>query len=138
VKLWLAKVRRDDKVGLIPTDDESRAALGRMGDGECAEVELIRPRSLQWHRMYFGICRIIGQNQDPTRGEDSIDAELRVLAGHYDVLWVDGHEVRVPRRIAFAKLSGDQWAELWPSLEMAIREKYGEEYLRESARTGTW
>lgn len=183
VKLWLAKVRRDDKIGLIPTDDESRAALGRMADGECAEVELIRSRSLPWHRMYFGICREIGKNQDPPRDEASIDYELRVRAGHFDVMVVgkdDGlekiargvdacvnairenirgleklastlavladmlheraekFEVRVPKRIAFAKLDGNQWAELWPSLELAIRETFGEEYLRESQRTGTW
>lgn len=133
MKLWLAKVRRGDKVGLIPTDDQSRAVLSRMGDGECAEVELVRPRSLQWHRMYFGICREIGQNQDPQRDESSIDNELRVLAGHYDVMYVAGHEVRVPKRIAFAKLSGDEWAELWPSLELAIRERFGGEYLQERA-----
>lgn len=138
MKLWLAKVERDGKVGLIPTDDESRRALGRMGHGECAEVEIIRPRSLQWHRMYFGICREIGQNQDPIRDESSIDHELRVRAGHFDVLWVDGHECRVPKRIAFARLTPDEWAELWSSLELAIREHYGEEYLRESQRTGTW
>lgn len=138
MKLWLAKVRRDDKLGLIPTDDESRAALGRMADGECAEVEIVRPRSLPWHRMYFGICREIGKNHDPVRDEASIDHELRVRAGHYDVMWVDGHEVRVPKRIAFAKLDGNQWAELWPSLEMAIREHFGEEYIRESEKTGTW
>lgn len=183
MKLWLAKVRRDDKVGLIPTDDESRAALGRMADGECAEVELVRPRSLQWHRMYFAICREIGKNQDPVRDEASIDYELRVRAGHFDVMVIgkddfleniakaldramseirknvrglekfctlieglagllheraEKHEVRVPKRIAFAKLDGNQWAELWPSLELAIRETFGEEYLRESQRTGTW
>jgi hypothetical protein len=132
MKLWFAKVRRGEKVGLIPTDDKARAILDRMGDGECAEVELIRPRSVPWHRMYFGICRSIGENQDPQRTEDSIDQELRVRAGHFDVLWIDGHEVRVPRRIAFAKLTADEWAELWPSLELAICEHFGEEYIRES------
>lgn len=183
MKLWLAKVRRDDKVGLVPTDDESRAALGRMADGECVEVEITRPRSLPWHKMYFGICREIGKNQDPVRDEASIDYELRIRAGHFDVLIVgkdefleriakaldaavsairenilgleklatliegladalheraEKHEVRVPKRIAFAKLTGDQWSELWPSIELAIRETFGEEYLRESQRTGTW
>lgn len=133
MKLWLAKVERDGKVGLIPTDDESRAALRRMGQGECAQVEIIRPRSLPWHRMYFGICREIGKNQDPVRDESSIDHELRVRAGHFDVLWVDGHECRVPKRIAFARLSPDEWEALWPSLELAIREHFGEEYLREAA-----
>lgn len=131
MKLWFAKVRRGDKVGLIPTDDKARALLARMGEGECAEVELIRPRSVPWHRMYFGICRDIGENQDPQRTEDSIDQELRVRAGHFDVLWIDGHEVRVPKRIAFAKLTGDEWSELWPSIELAIREHFGNEYIRE-------
>lgn len=133
MKLWLAKVRRGVNVGLIPTDDESRAVLGRLGDGECAEFEIVRPRSIQMHRMYFGICREIGQNQDPLRDEGSIDHELRVLAGHYDVMYVDGHEVRVPKRIAFARLSHDEWMDLWPSLELAIRERFGEEYISERA-----
>lgn len=133
MKIWLAKVTKNGKVGLIPTDDLSRTILSRMGDGECAEVELVRPRSLPMHRMYFAICREIGLNQDPQRTENSIDNELRVRAGHFELMFVDGHEVRVPQRIAFAKLSHDEWAELWPSLELAIREHFGEEYLREAA-----
>lgn len=133
MKLWLAQVRRGDKVGLIPTDDLSRAVLGRMGDGECAQVELVRPRSVQWHRMYFGICREIGENQDPQRDEDSIDAELRIRAGHYEVVEIDGHECKFPKRIAFHKLSADEWSELWKSLEFAIREHFGNEYLRDAA-----
>lgn len=133
MKLWFCKVSRDGKVGLIPTDELARGILNRMGDGECAEVEIVRPRSVPWHKMYFGICRDIGFNQDPQRTEDSIDQELRVRAGHYDMIFVDGHEVRVPKRIAFAKLTADEWAELWPSIELAIREHFGEEYIREQS-----
>lgn len=138
MKLWLARFTRGAIIGLIPTDDESRRAINRLGDGECVEVEVVRPRSVPWNRMYFGICREIGKNQDPMRDESSIDHELRVRAGHFDVLWVDGHECRVPKRIAFARLTPDEWAELWPSLELAIREHFGDEYLGESQRTGTW
>lgn len=133
MKLWFAKVRRDDKVGLIPTDDIGRRIISRMGDGECAQVELVRPRSVPMHRMYFGICRQIGENQDPQRTEASIDAELRIRAGHYEVMLIEGHECRVPKRIAFDKLSHDEWMELWPSMELAIREHFGEEYIREQA-----
>lgn len=167
MKLWFAKVRRGEKAGLIPTDEDSRALVNRLADGECVEVEIVRPRSIPMHRMYFGICRQIGLNQEPTRTEDSIDQELRVLAGHYDVIrvghlripWWFGvvarmleskgrvgdwlahrlrahfkqHRVLVPRRIAFAKLTHDEWMELWPSLEQAINERFGEEYLREAA-----
>ena len=133
MKLWLAKVQRDNKVGLIATDDEGRTFLGKLGNGECVQVEIVRPRSLPMHRMYFGMCRAIGENQDPPRDEDSIDHELRILAGHYDVMYVQGHEVRIPKRIAFAKLTHDQWMKLWPSLEAAIIEHFGPEYIRELA-----
>lgn len=133
MKLWLAKVRRGEAIGLVPTDDDSRAVLGRLGDGECAQVTLIRPRSVPMHRMYFGICRDIGRNQDPQRTADSIDQELRIRAGHYDVMDIDGHEVRVPNRIAFDKLTHDEWMDLWPSFELAIRERFGEEYIQEAA-----
>lgn len=119
--------------GLFPADEEGARGLLKMGDGECVEVEIIRPRSIQWHRMYKGICREIGQNQDPPRDPDSIDYELRIRAGHFNVLFVDGFEIRTPKRIAFKKLSADQWAALWPSLEQAIAEHFGAEYLSQVA-----
>jgi acetylornithine deacetylase/succinyl-diaminopimelate desuccinylase-like protein len=179
VKGWIAKKGR----GFLPADEEAARMHVKMDDNECVLVEIIQPRSVPWHRMYFGICRAIGQNQDPPRDESSIDHELRVRAGHFDVLFVgkdegleklarmvdsvvttirtnlsgaerlakvidaiaialheraEKKEVRVPKRIAFAKLTADQWADLWPSLELAIRETYGEEYIGESQRTGTW
>lgn len=112
--------------------------VNRMVDGECAEVSIIRPRSYQWHKMYKGICRDIAKNQDPVRDADDIDDEIRIHAGHYRSFWVDGFECRRPKRIAFDQLTADEWAELWPSLDLAIREHYGEEYLGESQRTGTW
>jgi hypothetical protein len=132
MKLWLAKVGRT----LIPADYDAEQLMVKMGDGECAEFRVVRPRSVQWHRMYFGICRTIGQNQDPNRDEDSIDAELRVLAGHFTVVpvvGVPGVEIRMPKRIAFDKLTADEWSALWPNLETAIRERFGDEYIREAA-----
>lgn len=129
MRLWLAKVARS----LIAADEDSEKVIARLGDGECAEFRIIRPRSVQWHRMYFGICKTIGKNQDPQRDEDSIDAELRIRAGHFYEIMVDGHRVRWPKRIAFDKLTADEWAELWQSLELAIREHFGEGYLRNAA-----
>ena len=75
-----------------------------MGDGELAEFKVLRPRSVAWHRLYFGLCRVIAENQDPPRDADSIDCELRIRAGHFDVMYVGEYEVRVPKRIAFDKM----------------------------------
>lgn len=133
MRLWLAKVRRAGKVGFIPTDAEGEQALRRMGDGECVQCVLTRPRSVTWNRMYWGLCREIGENQDPPRDEDSIDAELRILAGHYEIMWVDGYQVRVPKRIAFDRMTADEWAEYFQKVEMAVCERFGVEYLRHAA-----
>jgi hypothetical protein len=58
---------------------------------------------------------------------------LRILAGHYDVMRVGEHEVRVPKRIAFHKLSAEKWEALWPELERAIAQRFGNEYLSQVA-----
>lgn len=115
--------------GFLPADEDGEALHKRMELGEYAEFKVILPRSVKWHKMYFGICTEIGQNQDPVRDKDSIDHELRIRAGHYEVIFVDGHEVRYPKRIAFDQLTADEWATLWPSLELAIREHFGESYI---------
>ena len=131
--MWFHKVKGRTQAGLLADDEEGKALLARMGDGECCMVKIIRPRSIAWNSMYYAICTDIGANQDPPRTKDSIDYELRIRAGHFDVMWVDGHEVRVAKRIAFEHLSADEWSALWPSLELAIRENFGEEYIQERA-----
>lgn len=127
VKAIIAKHGR----GFLAADERGEALHKRMEAGECVIVKVIRPRSLPWHKMYFGVCSDIGENQDPPRSEDSIDGEVRVLAGHFDAIPYPGFEIRVPRRIAFDQLTADEWAELWPSLEQAIRERFGDEYIWE-------
>lgn len=131
MRLWLGKVRRGDKLGLVPTDDASRAALARMEDGEVCEFQFSRVRSVQWNKKYWAMCREIGENQDPARDEDSIDAELRILAGHFEVYYFDCGQVRVPKRLAFDKLDGDGWAEYYKKVEVAIAERFGPEYIQE-------
>lgn len=133
--LYFAKTTgRSGRAGFLPADEHAEAAVQRIGDGEIVQVKLVRPRSLHWHRMYFGICTTIGEMQDPARDQDSIDHELRVLAGHFDVIHArkgnELYEVRTPKRIAFDKLTAEQWEALWPSLELSIRERFGEQYLK--------
>lgn len=130
MKTYLAKRTSGATVGFIPTDQPGIEYIGRLGDGECVLAEILKPRSIKWHRRYFAICAQIGANQDPRRDADSIDHELRILAGHYDVLPIHDtdYQVRTPKRIAFNKLTHDGWAELWPSLEQAGIERFGAQY----------
>src|SRR6185312_4089933 len=138
VRVLLAKVT-GKRAGLIAASADAEDALGKLGDGEVAEFEMRRVRSLPWHRKYFGICTLIGRNQEPERDADSIDHELRILAGHYEVMKLrdrksgELYEVLTPKRIAFHKLTADQWAKLYPSLEQAGMERFGQEFWLEDA-----
>jgi hypothetical protein len=121
MRAWFVKVAS----GLAAADPGAEQLLRKMGEGEACVMSVFRLRSLQWHRLYYGACRAIGLNQDPIRDEDSIDYELRVLAGHFDVIYVAGLECRVPKRIAFNELSPERWAMLWPSIDQQMRERFG-------------
>jgi hypothetical protein len=116
-------------LALHPSDEAAVKGLMRMGDGECLLVSIIRPRCANELRKYFAICTAIGENQDPPRDKDSIDHELRIRAGHFDVLTIDGFNIRTPKRIAFDKLSQEQWESYWQRVEAAICEHFGHEYL---------
>lgn len=133
MKLWFHKVSRNDKSGLVPDDDDGRAILRRMGEGECCQIEITRPRSVEFNKLYWGLCREIGQHQDPPRDEDSIEAEIRILAGHYEVMYFAGREVRVPKHINFKTMGADEWNDYFKRAEVAIAERFGSEYLPEMA-----
>jgi hypothetical protein len=120
MKGWFARVGQL----LAPADEESARLVSKLGDGEGLRLSVTKVRSLDWHNMYFGCCRAIGLNCDPVRDEHSIDYELRIRAGHYDVMFVDGVEVRLPKRIAFDKLTSHEWAALWLSLDLAMQEHF--------------
>ena len=133
MKLWLAKVRKGARVGLVPTDDISERAIAKLGDGELIECAIVKARSVQWNRLYWRLCALIGENQEPERDADSIDAELRILAGHFDVMYVGNHEVRVPKRIAFDKLDAEGWSQYWRKVEQAVVYRFGPTYIQEIA-----
>ena len=140
MNFWLVKHGKH----LEPADPHAEAFLARLNQGECFVANVSRPRSVQWNRLYWSLCRTIGENQDPVRDEESIDAELRILAGHFEVMQLRDEksgvlcEVRIPKRIAFDKLDADGWAEYWRKAEAAIVTRFGEEYVAELAHTGTW
>lgn len=121
-KGWFAKVGHGNL--LAPADEPSSKLVASLGAGEGLVMSVKKVRSLYWHNMYFACCREIGRHCDPVRDEDSIDLELRIRAGHFTKTFIDGFEVRSPKRIAFDKMTAQEWAALWPSLDLAMQEHF--------------
>lgn len=110
---------------LYPADERAERYVRRLAEGEACEIEIERSRSYKWHKMYVQCCIDIGHNCDPSRDWQSIDAELRVRSGHFDLIFVDAHAVKIPKRIAFRLLTAEEWSELWPRLDLAMQEGFG-------------
>jgi hypothetical protein len=129
VSAWFYKKGK----ALLPADEDGERGLSRMEDGECVLVSVVRVRCPRELRRYYAICSRIGENQDPPRDKDSIDRELRIRAGHFDVMFIEGHEIRSAKRIAFEKLSQEAWEDYWRRVELAISLWVGAEYLERQA-----
>lgn len=111
---------------LAPNDETSAKWLSRKEEGEMVLMKPIGVRSGDWHRWYFGSCRAIGIQQEPERSEWTIDYSLRFWSGHVEETRDhNGRVLEVAKRIAFDKLSPEEWATIWPSLEKTMIERYG-------------
>ena len=96
--------------GFSPDDDESRAACKRIPLGTTVRCEITRPRSVQQLRYYWALCALVAQNHAELQTREQVDQALRILTGHVDLVAIGEQTVQLPRRIAFTKLSQDEWA----------------------------
>lgn len=112
--------------GLIAADPDAEKQLSKMDQGELINCKVVRVRSIAWHRWYFACCNEIGLNQDPPRDKSTIDYAIRFWSGHVEEIRdAKGRVMEVAKRIAFDKLEPDEWANIWPSFELTMIEKFG-------------
>ncbi len=133
---WLAKVSRNGKSGLIGTDDESRAYIDALNDGECREFEEVEARDGLEHRSYWLMLTKIAQSLQlvpidrlgknpvlmPIFDKDSAHDAMKLATGLYTVCPVAGidYAVRIPKSISFKKMKPAAWQAWFPkALAMA-------------------
>lgn len=122
MKKWFVKIGG----AIIGLDDKAKKSIDRLAEGEVIELEMKRSRSPQWNRLYWACCAEIGRNQDPERDEESISDEIKVLAGHYTVIPVQGteYEIRSPRHINFRAMNADAWEQYWLKADQVMLERF--------------
>lgn len=95
--------------GFAPDDADAQASLKRIPLGTSVRCEITRPRSVPQLRYYWQLCALVAQNHATLQTREQVDQALRLLTGHVDLLQVEGRTLQLPRRIAFAQLSQDEW-----------------------------
>lgn len=117
-KQWV--FRKGDS--LLAADDKALKAIRRLQPGEAVQMMMERSRSPQWHRWFMGGCAAIANNSDEPLTTHAVKEVLKLKGGHVDIVQRGDEVIKVPRSISFEKLTADEWAEIWPSLDQAARD----------------
>ena len=107
MELWLTRTLSGFSADESDADTVRR--LKRIPLGTTVQVELRQPRSVPELRYYWQLCSLVAINHRDFIAREQVDQALRILTGHCDVFTLDGRTVEVPRRIAFNKLSQEEW-----------------------------
>lgn len=125
--------------GLVADDPDAVESLKRIPLGTTVRCEITRPRSVKQMRYYWSLCALVASNHSELQTREQVDQALRLLTGHVDLVKVGDKVLQIPRRIAFSKLSQDEWSaylvrvkdavvrELLPGVELP---EFEEEILR--------
>lgn len=91
--------------GLVPSDDEAKAACKRWHIGETLKCSVRKPRDTANHRRYMGLLRLTFENQDKYKAFEHFRAAVQVEAGHCDVIeGVGGRQFYIPKSVAYDAL----------------------------------
>lgn len=95
--------------GFAPDDDDALAQCRRIPLGTTVRCEIAQPRSLPQLRYYWALCALVASNHAELQTREQVDQALRILTGHVDLVQLGEQTVKIPRRIAFSKLSQAEW-----------------------------
>jgi hypothetical protein len=109
--------------GFAPDDDDARESCKRIPVNTVVRCDITRPRSLPQLRYYWAMCALVAMNHAQLETREMVDQALRILTGHVDLVTIGNQTVKIPRRLAFAKLSQDEWqAYLMRAKDAVVRE----------------
>lgn len=98
---------------LRPSDEEAEALLARLPEGKQCEITYRVPRSIQQHRLFFGLLNKLVENSDLFEDVDQALIAVKIAVHLYDAHVIDGRMVLVPQSIAFESLDQDRFQKVF-------------------------
>ena len=106
--------------GLAANDDDAQAVLRKIKLGDVVRCEIVKPRSVQYHRKFFGMLNVVWQACGDWSTVDELLVELKFRAGLVDRQQVIDRatgevlaELVKPRSISFAAMSHDEFHQFY-------------------------
>lgn len=112
MEIWLHRTIH----GFAAHDDAAREYLRKVKLGDVVKCEIIRPRSVKYHRRFFAMLTTVHQTCGDWPDVEALLRELKFRAGLVDVQRVvdrqTGEELatlQIPRSIAFHAMDDDEF-----------------------------
>ena len=99
----LAFCKRDAVGRLVAADGPSDEALRKLRFDKVLRVEVVQPRNVKHHRLYWALCHLVAENMDGVTAETVSDV-LKIRTGHANVVRTIKGEVASPKSISFAAM----------------------------------
>ena len=107
---------RRTATGLAADDDAAREALRRIKLGDVVRAEIVRPRSVRYHRRFFGMLSTVWRACGDWPDVEALLRELKFRAGLVDEQRVVDRQsgeiiatLQIPRSIAFHAMDDDEF-----------------------------
>lgn len=132
MEVWMTRTL----FGCAPADEQAQKALNRHNIGSTFPVDIPtkRTRSLLWHKKYWQLITMLGDNLDqvevepglilPIRNKDDAHLAMRYATGLFDSYAVKGGVIRIVKSTAFDEMTADQWADYWKLALDAVHQKF--------------
>ena len=124
----IAKKRLDGS--FMPVYDSDKEAVKKIKAGEDVEIDIKRPRNLQFHKKLWSLLNLVFSNQSVYTEIDDLRKDLTIASGYYrERPTYTGDMVLEPLSISFAKMTQDTFDDYYQKMinsvctHMGISEK---------------
>ena len=95
---------------LAPATDDAEAWLRKIKPGDVIEVDVVRPRSQRFHRLFFSLLKIVSDNIDNCSADNLLDV-IKLGTGHTKIVELpDGGFYTIPKSISFSAMDQDTFS----------------------------
>ena len=119
------------QLGLRPLYDSDYEERKKLKIGEVYKANIKVPRNLPFHRKYFALINcaweyLTEQQQEPFANIEQFRKYCEVAAGYYSQWHSPEYDiqVRIPRSIAFDKMDGAEFANLYKSVKDVLWQRF--------------
>lgn len=107
--------------GFKAADELTEQTAANYGLGELIRVKFYKGRNIKFHRLYFGLLKLVFENQETYLSMEGLRFAVTLSAGFADEVRLDGNRVALkPRSIAFSKMDEHEFKDYFAACVKAI------------------